>query len=330
MIWLVRKLLKLAFLVAAIIAIYIGIDMSRSFLQAPVDVDIVPGTRAKKIAQQLADAGVIRSRTTFLALYYLNRGRSLKAGMYSFDHPVTPRDVLGQIFRGESSRQEVTIPEGFNRFAIAELLESKRFVKRAEFLQATEGKSLVADLDANATNLEGYLFPDTYQFPRHAGAIPIVRIMTNRFRKVYAGLKSSASQRPIREIVTMASLVETETGNSKERPLVASVFYNRLEKGIRLQCDPTVIYASTLIGKYDGTIHQSDLDLDSPYNTYVHTGLPPGPIANPGKASLLAAMNPAASDYLYFVADNTGFHKFSRTLAEHSAAVSSYRKGLVR
>jgi UPF0755 protein len=295
--------------------------------QPPVDVDIAPHESSQQIAHQLQQAGVIRRESTFILLHLAQRKKTLKAGFYSFDRPIAPKDVWRELVLGEVARQEVTIPEGYNRFDIADIVEQAGLVKREEFLKASADPSLVADLDSAAPNLEGYLFPDTYQFPRHSGAVPIVRAMVNRFRQKYSELHPDGS-RPLHEVVTIASLVETETGNAEERPLVASVFYNRLRQGIPLQCDPTVVYAAILQNSYKGVFRQADLGSNSPYNTYAHSGLPPGPIANPGKASLTAALRPATSKYLYFVANSTGHHTFSRTLTEHNLAVSLYRRGL--
>ena len=194
-------------------------------------------------------------------------------------------------------------------------------------MKATEEAGRIADLHPSARDLEGYLFPDTYHIASHTGAAEIVQAMVNRFRQVYSSLEQDSGKRSVQEVVILASLVEKETPAPEERPLVAAVFYNRLRGNMALQCDPTVIYAAILEGRYDGTIRQSLLNSPSPYNTYVHQGLPPGPIANPGKASLRAALHPASADYLYFVADANGGHTFSRTLADHNRAVSLYRRG---
>jgi UPF0755 protein len=316
-------------------------DGTRPYFRSPEPVllDIERGAGTREIARRLEDTGVIRSRWTFLALHYLRPGNTLKAGEYSFDAPATPLEVLGKLVRGDVSYEVLVIPEGYNRFEIADAVAAQGFAGREDFLWATEEASLVADLDPLATTLEGYLFPDTYHFPRHARPAQIVRSMVARFREVYASLKApvvSAVEPPepsrsdlsqmTREIVTMASLVEKETSRAEERPLVAAVFFNRLRRGILLQADPTVIYALVLENRYNGRLLLDHLDDPSPYNTYVHRGLPPGPIANPGRSSLAAALSPVASDYLYFVANAEGGHAFSRTLAEHNLAVSQYRR----
>jgi UPF0755 protein len=326
------KVLASLFGAMALWGFWVLADGNRPYLRSmtPTSVEIAPGTSTWLIAQQLEDAGAIRSSQTFLFLHYLRAKQTLKAGEYSFDYPASTQDVLRKLVLGEASHELLTVPEGFNRFEIADLVEAGGFATREEFLKASADAKLVADLDAHAPNLEGYLFPDTYQFPRHIGAARIVRVMVNRFRQVYSGLAPPDAERPAREIVIMASLVEAETGKPEERPLVASVFYNRLKRNIPLQCDPTVVYAAVLNHSYDGQIRQSQLNFPSPYNTYLHPGLPPGPIANPGKASLLAALHPVSSKYLYFVANPAGHHTFSRTLAEHNLAVSMYRRNLSR
>ena len=305
-------------------------DGSRPYLGAdsPVALDIPRGTRTADIAQQLEDARVIRSRWTFFGLHLLHSGNTLKAGEYSFDQPASTWDVLLKLIRGDVSYQVLTVPEGHTRFQIADIVAAQGFSTREEFLQATQTTEVVADLDPEATTLEGYLFPDSYHLPRHARPAQIVRAMVDRFREVYGGLRPPTGYRSVRESVTMASLVEKETGLASERALVAGVFYNRLQRGILLQADPTVAYAAVSANRYTGKIRQSDLDFASPYNTYLNRGLPPGPIANPGEASLRAALRPATTDYLYFVANADGGHTFSRTLAEHNLAAAQYRQDL--
>jgi UPF0755 protein len=315
---------------AGLWGLWLVADGTRPYFRAaePVLLDIERGAGTREIARRLEDAGVIRSRWTFLSLHYLHPGDTLKAGEYSFDRPASPLEVLGKLVRGDVSYEVLIIPEGYNRFEIADAVAEQGFAARDEFLWATEEASLVADLDPLATTLEGYLFPDTYHFPRHARPAQLVRSMVARFREVYASLKAPEPSRTIREIVTMATLVEKETSLAEERPVVAAVFFNRLRKGILLQADPTVIYALVLENRYNGRLLLSHLDDPSPYNTYVHSGLPPGPIANPGRSSLAAALKPVATDYLYFVANAEGGHTFSRTLAEHNLAVNQYRRSL--
>ncbi|HTT76138.1 MAG TPA: endolytic transglycosylase MltG [Candidatus Binataceae bacterium] len=291
-------------------------------------VDIPPGTPTTQIATMLKQNGVIRSALAFDAMHAVKDG-SLKAGEYRFDHPATLAEVFLRLREGDVYTVSVTIPEGSNLFDIAQRLESAGLGPKEKFLAAaTEDVNLIADLDPQATSLEGYLFPDTYEFPRHATPEQILETMVRRFRQEAARLGLQGDDH---RIVTLASLVERETPIPAERPIVASVFINRMAKGMPLMTDPSVIYAALLKGKYRGTIYESDLQDDSAYNTYKHPGLPPGPICSPGADSLQAAMNPAQTDYLYFVAasaDPSGKSRFSATLEEHAHDVAAYRKSL--
>jgi UPF0755 protein len=296
--------------------------------RAETFLEIAPGTPSMRIAAQLKHAGLIRSQDIFEAMH-LVRGGTLKAGFYRFDHPARMREVFQRLQRGDVYTISVTIPEGSNLFDIAQRLEAAHFGSREQFLAAARTRvGLIADLDPKAPSLEGYLFPDTYRFAPKASDVQILTAMVKRFRVAAAELGLKANYR---RVVTMASLVERETPIGAERPLVASVFENRLTKDMPLMTDPTVIYAALLDGRYRGAIYASDLQADSPYNTYRHAGLPPGPICNPGMASLRAAMHPAQTDYLYFVAASanpSGISKFSATLAEHTHNVQEYRKAL--
>jgi peptidoglycan lytic transglycosylase G len=290
------------------------------------------GTSSYETARLLEREGVVRHWAVFLAYLKLAKPRSpLQAGEYRFAEPLSVVQVADKLIRGLIYYHEFTVPEGYSAFEIGALLEQKGFARAADLLAAAGRADLVADLSQNAKNLEGFLFPDTYRLPRGTTADEIAHIMVRRFREVFATLQPLLPQSPLnlRQVVTLASLIEKETSVDAERELISAVFRNRLKKGMLLQCDPTVIYAAQLRGNYRGAIFQSDLESNSPYNTYRHPGLPPGPIANPGKRSLEAALSPAQSEYLYFVADNRGGHVFSRTLAEHQRAVLAYRKGLV-
>jgi len=291
-------------------------------------VDILPGTPTMQIASQLEKQGIIRSKFVF-ETERLARGGTLKAGEYRFDHPAKMSEVYARLERGDVYTIPVTIPEGSNLFDIAQRIESANLGTKEKFLAAAHSNvSLIADLDPSATSLEGYLFPDTYYFGRHATPQQIQAAMIKRFRQAAATLNLHSNYH---RVVTLASLVERETPVSSERPLVASVFENRLAKDMPLMTDPSVIYAALLDGRYRGTIYASDLQADSPYNTYRYPGLPPGPICNPGMDSLKAAINPARSDYLYFVAasaDPSGKSRFSATLEEHAHDVQQYRKSL--
>jgi UPF0755 protein len=267
----------------------------------------------------------VRSRYGFDIVRWWSRG-TLKAGEYRFDHPAAATEVYERMTRGDVFTKAVTIPEGANVFEIAARLEQAGFGTQREFLnEAAKQVSLAADLDPGAKSLEGYLFPDTYHFQRKATAAQICAAMVKRFHAVAGqiGLKGN-----VHRVVTLASLVERETALDAERPLVASVFENRLAKKMPLMSDPSVIYGLELEGRWRGVIHESDLKRNTPYNTYLHDGLPPGPVANPGMRSLRAAMEPAKSDYLYFVAagaDPQGGSLFARTEEEHARNVASYR-----
>ncbi len=297
-------------------------------------VEIPPGSSSTQIGVQLEKAGVVRSRYGFDLVRIWKRG-VLKAGEYRFDRAAPVTEVYARIVRGDVFTLPVTIPEGATRFDIAARVEQAGLVKKEDFLTATVNETaLIADLDPQARSLEGYLFPDTYRFPRKATATQIATAMVRRFRTAAAGIGLGTSTgnadttRDVHSVVTLASLVERETAVNAERPLVASVLTNRLAKKMPLMTDPAVIYGLEVEGKWRGSIYQSDLAHDTPYNTYRHAGLPPGPIANPGLPSLRAALDPAATSYLYFVAagaDPQGKSRFAATLDEHNKNVASYR-----
>lgn len=288
-------------------------------------VDIPPGAGTIGIAQRLADADVIRSRLVF-EIYRKLAGGTLRAGEYRFDHPQSLTEVYAKIARGEVYTKTVVVPEGYNLFDIAQAVEAAGLGSAQQFLLAARRDTdLIRDLSPKADSLEGFLFPDTYKFNRHATPDAILAAMVHRFRLAVVPLGLMESPNPVRTVI-LASLIEKEVGIDSERALVAGVFQNRMATGMPLATDPTVIYAALLGGRWRGTIYQSDLQFDSPYNTYRHTGLPPGPIANPGIAALKAALHPATTDYLYFVADAQGHSRFSRDLKEHSEQVQSYRR----
>jgi UPF0755 protein len=295
---------------------------------------VIPhGTSSYEAARLLEREGVVRHWAVFLAYLKLAKPRSpLQAGEYRFAEPLSVIQVADKLIRGLVYYHEFTVPEGYSLFEIGALLEQKGFARAADLLAAAGRVDLIADLTQNAKNLEGFLFPDTYRLARGTTADDIAQMMVRRFRAVYVALepRPRESSLNLQQAVTLASLIEKETRVDSERELISAVFQNRLKKRMLLQCDPTVIYAAQLKGNYRGKIFQSDLESTSPYNTYRHPGLPPGPISNPGKRSLEAALSPAQSDYLYFVADNRGGHVFSKTLAEHQRAVSAYRKGLAK
>ena len=292
-------------------------------------VDIPAGASTRSIGDALIAKGVIRDELTYrLALWVTGEARKLQAGEYRFDQPMTARDVVGKIARGEVYRIAITFPEGLTIAEMSKIFEAHGFGTAASFVTAAHDASLAKPFDAAARDLEGYTFPDTYSVPRKTDAPALVHLMVERFEKVLTPeLRQAATDRglTIRQLVTLASIVEKETAQSGERPEVASVYVNRLRRGMPLQCDPTVIYALERVGKYDGNIRKGDLQFDSPYNTYRYPGLPPGPIAAPGKASLDAAAHPADADFLYFVSRNDGSHAFARTLDEHNRNVQQYQ-----
>ncbi|HXR37507.1 MAG TPA: endolytic transglycosylase MltG [Terracidiphilus sp.] len=293
-------------------------------------VEVAPGSSTARIGQQLEAAGVVRSRFAFEMVRLWKRG-TLRAGEYRFDHPAPATEIYARIARGDVFTRSVTIPEGANIFDVATRLEQAGFGARKDFLDAAaQQTALVADLDPGAKTLEGYLFPDTYHLARKATPAQICAAMVRRFRVVAGQLGLNEN---VHAVVTMAALVERETAVDTERPLVASVFQNRLAKGMPLMTDPAVIYGLQLEGRWRGVIYQGDLTRDTAYNTYLHKGLPPGPIANPGARSLRAAMEPAKTDYLYFVAAGAnpqGHSLFSSSLDQQNRNVAGYRHAVKR
>jgi peptidoglycan lytic transglycosylase G len=292
-------------------------------------VELPPGSGSIAIGQRLVDAGVVRDLRTFrTALWVSGQGRHLKAGDYRFDRAMTPFEVIDKVARGDVYVITVTFREGLTIVEMAKIFESHGIGSAAAFLDAAKDASLIHAIDPAATDLEGYLFPETYALSRHADAAKLIRQMVARFDHVWSPeMREAAQARGLsaRQAVTLASIVEKETAKPEERPLVAAVYTTRLRIGMPLQCDPTVIYALAQAGRYSGNIHKDDLAIDSRYNTYRYPGLPPGPIASPGRASLDAALHPADADYLYFVSRNDGSHVFARTLDEHNRNVHKYQ-----
>lgn len=323
-----------------------------------------PGYSTRRIAAELKTNGIIHSEDAFILWHYLHHRRSLKAGEYLFDKSRNIIDVHKRLARGDVYYRTVVVPEGFTMFDIARAVEAAGLGPAQDFLKAAQSDTaLISDLAPGAQSLEGYLFPDTYQFSRMQSMRDIAAAMVCQFRVVAQriGLTAApdgpapehASSEPansghvclvvttrleapapdatpteLERTVIVASIVEKETAVAEERPLVAGVYYNRLEKKIALDADPSIIYAELLAGTYTGALHHDDMRFNSPYNTYKHAGLPPGPIASPGKSALEAAMHPAQSDYLYFVADAQGHHRFARTIEEHNKNVAAYRRAV--
>jgi UPF0755 protein len=284
------------------------------------------GYSTRRIAAELKKAGVIRSEIAFRLWHLLHPKPSLKAGEYRFERDATLPQVYERIGRGDIYFHVVTIPEGYTMFDIAKAMEDAGLGSATDFLQIAETQTqLISDLAPEATSLEGYLFPNTYQFTRTESMGEMASAMVHQFRAVAQEIGLNAD---VAKVVTMASIVEKETAASEERPLVASVYYNRLAQNMALDADPSVIYAELLTGTYQGSLHHADLAVNSPYNTYRFPGLPPGPIGNPGKSALEAALHPGNSKFLYFVSDGNGHHRFARSLEEHNRNVVAYRHAL--
>jgi UPF0755 protein len=312
-----------------------------------------PGYSTRRIAVELRSAGVIRSEEAFILWHYVHRHRSLKAGEYLFEKPANIIHIQNRLRRGDVYFHTVVVPEGFTMFDIARAIEAAGLGPAQDFVQvAKSDTSLISDIAPGAHSLEGYLFPDTYDFNRLMTMHEMAAAMVKQFRQVahqiglmeapHPSFVASRQTQPVsptdpaersfptdvERTVIMASIVEKETRVPDERPLVASVYYNRLGQNIALDADPSIIYAELLAGTYTGALHHADMQFQSPYNTYRNPGLPPGPIANPGRSALEAALQPAQSDYYYFVADAEGHHRFAHSIEEHDKNVAAYRKAM--
>ncbi len=356
------KFLLLILLIAAAGVAWLWYSINTPYRAFPTDgifVDVPHGASSRSVARLLQRQGVVRSAVAFEFYARRHARRSLQAGEYFFDQAASGHDVFWKLANGQVFEQPFTVREGETMFDIARDLEAGNFMPSGEFLRAAKNPALIQDLAPHAETLEGFLFPATYHLSRHPTATTLTADMVRKFKEEWSAVTTSSSSaeastgtvsatgtetttanqtaaidqttvststRPLAAIVTLASLVERETPKREERPLVAGVFENRLGKGMPLQCDPTVIYALEQRGAYKGTLTLADLRIESPYNSYTHTGLPPGPIGNPGEASLRAAYQPAKTDYLYFVANTQGGHFFSSTLAEHNNNVIKYRR----
>ncbi|HKW15896.1 MAG TPA: endolytic transglycosylase MltG [Terriglobales bacterium] len=324
-----RKLLALLFIVA------LGVGGWLAWaLWLPVSpggqkfVMLRPGYSTRRVARELKSAGIIRDVHAFVLWHSFHRRPSLKAGEYLFDQDANAITVHRRLAHGDIYFHTVVIPEGFNLFDIAAAIQSAGLGPAQEFLKvATSDTVLISDIAPDATSLEGYLFPDTYEFTRTQSMHDMAAAMVKEFRRVAGEIGLNEN---IERTVTLASIIEKETSVPDERPEVASVYCNRLAGHIPLQADPSVIYAELLRGDYAGALHHSDMSFKSKYNTYRHAGLPPGPIANPGKSSLQAAMNPADTHYLYFVSDGNGHHRFSDSLEEHNRNVAALRRAVAK
>ena len=321
--------LIVALVVLMAVLVVAGLYLPYKGFSNEVFLDFPKGTTTREMAGQLAKAGVIRYPWQFLVMRAMRPGSKLQAGEYRFAAPASVPRVYDRIARGDVFYYEITVPEGSNIFDISSIVEQSGVIKSGAFLQSSADAKLIEDLDPGALTLEGYLFPSTYRYTRKTAPDELVRQMVDQFRKEWKTLTNGTRPgRSVHDTVTLASLVEKETAVPAERSTVASVYANRLRIGMKLDCDPTTIYAALLDDRYRGVIHRSDLASRNTYNTYQHAGLPPGPIANPGLASLKAALAPADTSYLYFVAkgDGSGSHNFSTDFAAHERAVQAYRR----
>ncbi len=285
-----------------------------------------PGYSTRRIASELKSAGVIRSAYAFVIWHRFHHRHTLKAGEYLFEKDANALAVHDRLVRGEVYVHTVVIPEGYTMFDIAQAVQDASLGSSQEFLAVAKSETgLISDLAPEATSLEGYLFPNTYEFTRTESMQDMVAAMVKQFRQVAREIGLTAD---VQKTVTLASIIEKETAVPEERALVASVYYNRLAKHIALQADPSVIYAELLQGTYEGALHHADMSFRSSYNTYTHPGLPPGPIGNPGRTSLQAALHPAETDFYYFVSDGNSHHRFARDLEEHNRNVAAYRRAM--
>jgi UPF0755 protein len=326
-----RRLIFISVLLVFVLCIFIAFYFGY-FLMSPAGFDqkeeifiVKKGSGLKSVAIELERRKLIKSKDLFIFWALLKGGsRDIKAGEYSLNQSMSPVTILTILASGAVKTHPLTIPEGLAAEQIADLLAQKGLVDKGEFMALAMDKNLAASFQIDGQSLEGYLFPDTYLLSRDMGARQIIDFMIKRFWDIFSNLKKGhETAMSLREIVTLASIVEKETGLAEERPLIASVFLNRLERRMRLESDPTVIYG---LKDFDGNLTKKDLQSPSPYNTYRNRGLPPGPIANPGRESLKAVINPAQTDFLYFVSRNDGSHYFSTTLREHNRAVIRYQK----
>jgi UPF0755 protein len=285
-----------------------------------------PGYSTRRIANELKSAGVIRSPIAFVIFHRIYHWHSLKAGEYSFEKPANAFEIHERLARGDVYVCSVVIPEGYDVFDIAQAIQQAGLGSSQDFLHVVSSDTaLISDLAPNATSLEGFLFPSTYDFTRTESMEEIVAAMVRQFRQVAHEI---GLNQDVQKTVTLASIIEKETALPEERPLVASVYANRMAEGIPLQADPSVIYAELLGGRYSGALHHADMRFSSAYNTYLHVGLPPGPIGNPGKDSLLAAMHPAQTGFFFFVSNGNGQHRFAHSLEEHNRNVAAFRRAM--
>ena len=290
-------------------------------------LSIPPGATLKKISTDLKGLSLIRNASAFRLLANIRQKQThIQVGEYELNQSMLPMDILKAITSGKTVLHPVTIPEGYRISEIAELLTKTISINKEIFIKESRNKDLLNKLNITSKSLEGYLFPETYHFSKHTAEKKIIQTMLSTFQQQMKTKniqdQIQSSDMSLHEIITLASLIEKETGMNGERKHISSVFHNRLKRKMRLQTDPTVIYA---IENFDGNIRKKDLDIDSPYNTYRYKGLPPGPIASPGIKSIVAALNPIKTNHLYFVSKKDGSHQFSSSLKEHNRAVQKYQ-----
>jgi UPF0755 protein len=328
----IRREWKLAAVLGAALLLLVVLVAAAAFVSTPageprsVIVRIYPGTTLGRVAEMLEERGVVTSAWKFRWLARLGgKGSLIKAGEYDLSPAFSPSEILDILAQGKVRVNEVTIPEGYTMAQVAAALEGAGVAKAEKFLEVCSSPALASELGVEGDNLEGYLFPDTYNFAFYMVEESVARRMVRRFLAVWKryAAKARAKGMSMRQVVTLASIIEKETSNGNEMSLISSVFHNRLRRRMRLQSDPTVIYG---LADFDGNLTRRHLRTRTPYNTYRVRGLPPGPIANPGEAAIRAALEPAESNYLYFVSMNDGSHCFSMTLAEHNRAVARYQK----
>ena len=330
-----KRLLVLLLLVAVLASVAGAVWVTRQVAEPFATfsgeqfIEIPSGESTVGIGRRLIAGGVIRDELTFrLAMRWHGRGRSLKAGEYRFTGPTSPAEVIDRLARGEVYLVPLTFPEGLTVAEMAQLFAQSELGTAQAFVEAARDPAAIKAIDPDADTLEGYLFPDTYSLPRQIDGTAMVSRMVKRFTQVFdqdMRRRAEATGLTVRQIMAIAALVEKETARGEERPLVAAVYRNRLRIGMPMQADPTVIYALKRAGRWNGNIRRVDLDFDSPYNTYRYPGLPPGPIASPGKAAIEATIDPATVDYLYFVSRNDGSHAFATTLPEHNRNVQTWQ-----
>jgi UPF0755 protein len=322
--------LALIFLFALIVWLAISLYHPHSFVPGDVIVEVEKGMGVSAVARLLEARGIIGSRHSFIVNYRLfYHPRKIRAGEYALTSPLKLKEVLDALVKGKIYLHSVTIPEGLTAQEIAPMMAPFLDDGRDGFMEAIRDTRIIGPIDREADNLEGYLFPETYSFPKGISSAEAVAAMVGQFRATFGAVwtaRVESLRMSVRQVVTLASLIEKESSAAEENKLVSAVFHNRLRIGMKLDCDPTIIYALKEKGLFNGNLTKKDMSLDSPYNTYRYPGLPPGPICNPGREAIEAALYPAEEPYFYFVSRNDGSHQFSRTLAEHQNAVRRFQK----